>query len=273
MIEQVSSAIYAAPGIIAGQFEVPANLEVGVEFTNAFNVEVEVKFSPSGMWSHGPDTLYPATGMQNYPYQEQMTHLQSTSFALLAVDKQSNNVLAEVGTEQTIRLQPGQTLRFKMNDASGAYENNLGKIIINWSATEPSEVTPPLTICPPVSPVLEGQFQVPVTAPQGIDFSNTTGVAKSYTFRPSGNWKPAAWADCTAAGWKDFAYQWSMQYPNQNSFALLAVNKQTNTVVAELAVEMTIVLKPGETLTFLVNDLPSCYDDNIGNLIINWSAK
>lgn len=142
--------------------------------------------------------------------------------------------------------------------------------IVEPPVIQPPIVEPPI-VCPPEA--LAGQIIVPSNAINGVDFTNPTDRELTFTFSPSGNWKPATWADCTAAGWKDFAYQGDMKYPNNNSFALLAVNKQTNTVVAEVAVEMTIVLKPGETLTFLVNDIPTFYDDNTGSLVVNWSAK
>lgn len=124
----------------------------------------------------------------------------------------------------------------------------------------------------PVSEPLFGQFQVPLTSFPGIDFTNNFGAALSFTFSPSGNWKPATWADCTAAGWKNFAYQFTMLFPDYTSFALLALNKQAG-FVKEVTSEITITLQPGETLNFFMNDISQYYDDNTGSIVVAWSAK
>jgi NAD(P)H-nitrite reductase large subunit len=79
--------------------------------------------------------------------------------------------------------------------------------------------------------------------------------------------------ECTSAGIKDFKYQDVMKYPNNTSFALLAVNKQTGAVVAEVGQETTLVVKAGETLIFILNDVPGCYCDNTSAITVNWSRS
>ena len=66
-----------------------------------------------------------------------------------------------------------------------------------------------------------------------------------------------------------------MKYPNNNSFALLAVDVETNTVLAELGSETTLVLKPSQTITFVVNDIPGNdgYQDNTGHLSVTSVAQ
>jgi hypothetical protein len=139
-------------------------------------------------------------------------------------------------------------------------------------------------ISPPVP--TSGQFQVPTNSITGFEFSNKLSKDSSYKFTPSGTWKPKAdIPDCTAAGLKGFGpeiqtplsealkpYQENLKYPNNTTFALLAVNKTTGKVI-EVSQETTIILKPGETLTFLVNDFTPNYGDNTGTLTVKWSAS
>jgi hypothetical protein len=130
-----------------------------------------------------------------------------------------------------------------------------------------------------------GQFQVPTNSATGFGFTNSQTKEISYKFTPSGTWKPKAdIPDCTPAGLKGFApeiqtplsealkpFQENLKYPNNTTFALLAVNKTTRQVI-EVSKETTVVLKPGETLTFVVNDFTPNYEDNTGTLTVKWSA-
>ena len=131
-----------------------------------------------------------------------------------------------------------------------------------------------------------GEFQIPTTSINGVEFTNKLTKDSSYKFTPSGTWKPKSdIPDCTAAGVKGFApelqapylealkpYQQYLKYQNNTYFALVAVNKTTG-VVTEVGQETTIVLKPGETLTFVVNDLTVNYADNTGTLTVKWAAS
>ena len=120
---------------------------------------------------------------------------------------------------------------------------------------------------------LNGQLTIPCSAETGIEFTNTQSGDVTFKFTPSGSFSAASFLpDCTAAGMKDFKYQSVMTYPNNTSFALLAVDKKTNTVVAEVGQETTLVVKPGETLIFIINDVPGCYYDNTGDITVNWSG-
>ena len=128
------------------------------------------------------------------------------------------------------------------------------------------------------------ELKVPTNSQTGVEFPNTSSTQVSYKFTPSGTWKPKAdIPDCTAAGLKGFPpetqtiysealkpYQENLKYPNNTTFALLAVNKTTG-VVTEVGQETTIVLKAGEKLTFLVNDFTPNYDDNTGTLTVQCS--
>jgi uncharacterized membrane protein len=133
-----------------------------------------------------------------------------------------------------------------------------------------------------------GQFEVKSNSDTGVEFTNTQTKEVSYTFVPSGTWIPGkreeGFTEVTAAGVKGMSPElqtvWTeslkdlqkyLKYPNNTAFALLAVNKTTG-VVTEVSAETTIVVKPGETLVFIVNDFPPDYGDNVGTLTVKWSA-
>lgn len=211
-----------------------------------------------------PDTLdssstYPVLQWNGYTYWA-LSHVDNrVSFAIVAYDSTGKpvQVWAKPGARYIVRIEMdavSQTVKFvgQSND----------KVVMSWEE---------LWVAPQGN--MSGQFQVPLTSITGTDFINTYGAPLTYTFSASGNWKPAPWADCTLDGWKDFSFQCSMQYPDSNSFALLAVKKPNHQVVAVGGSEFTIVLQPDEILTFLVNDIPSCYDDNTGSIVVSWSAK
>jgi D-lyxose ketol-isomerase len=61
------------------------------------------------------------------------------------------------------------------------------------------------------------------------------------------------------------------KYPGQTPCALVAENK-TACAVTEVGKKTTIVLKPGETLCFLVNDWSWDYANNSGSLQVSWSG-
>jgi hypothetical protein len=161
-------------------------------------------------------------------------------------------------------------------DKTGNGKNGIMKGGLTWKQEEI-----PLNPAEPTT----GGFQVPTTSINGVEFTNKLTTDISYNFTPSGTWKPKAdIPECTAAGLKGFPpelqtpynealkpSQQYLKYQNNTYFALLAVNKTTG-VVTEVAQKTTIVLKPGETLTFLVNDFTPNYGDNTGTLTVKWSA-
>ncbi|CAC5342233.1 MULTISPECIES: LamG domain-containing protein [Planktothrix] len=127
----------------------------------------------------------------------------------------------------------------------------------------------------PVKPIiLDGQLEIPCKLETGVEFTNEQSQDVTFKFTPSGRFSVAEFLpECTSAGIKDFKYQDVMKYPNNTSFALLAVNKQTGAVVAEVGQETTLVVKAGETLIFILNDVPGCYCDNTSAITVNWSCS
>src|SRR5512136_819865 len=133
-------------------------------------------------------------------------------------------------------------------------------------------------IAPPPPPASK-QFQVPGTAEGGFEFTNTQPAEVTYTFTPTGTWTPneknSSLLGCTAAGVKGYPPEIQkgilgvvpeglgqyMKYPNNTPFALLAINKATGAVVAEVSQATTIPMKPGETLVFVLNDMWGGYSD------------
>jgi hypothetical protein len=163
-----------------------------------------------------------------------------------------------------------------VTDKTGNGKNGIMKGGTTWKQEEiPLQPAEPTT----------GEFQILTTSINGVEFTNKQTKDSSYKFTPSGTWKPKSdFPDCTAAGLKGFSpelqapylealkpYQQYLKYQDKTYFALVAVNKTTG-VVTEVGQETTIVLKPGETLTFVVNDLTVNYADNTGTLTVKWSA-
>ena len=187
-------------------------------------------------------------------------------------------------------LDAGNGYFYIVNKKSGKYVDLVGGSLLNeanilqYGGNQGDNQKWKFEVVPPPVPT-SGQFQVPTNSVTGFEFTNSQTKETSYKFTPSGTWKPKAdIPDCTAAGLKGFApeiqtaysaglapYRENLKYPNNTTFALLAVNKTTGKVI-ESGQETTIVLKPGETLAFLVNDFTPNYGDNTGTLAVKWST-
>ncbi len=149
----------------------------------------------------------------------------------------------------------------------------------------PIITSPIITPDPKLPEPTNSKLEVVTNSSTGVEFTNSSSATVSYKFTPFGTWKPKAdIPDCTAAGLNGFPpnlktpysealkpYQQSLKYPNNTTFALLAVNKTTG-AVTEVSQETTIVLKAGEKLTFLVNDYTPDYGDNTGTLTVTCSV-
>ncbi|MBD2546919.1 MULTISPECIES: LamG domain-containing protein [Planktothricoides] len=134
---------------------------------------------------------------------------------------------------------------------------------------------------------LTGQFEVLATAETGIDFTNSQGSPVAYTFTSSGTWTSDAnnpHLECTAEGiaslhpliqdglkqgWPDMANY--TKYPKNVVYGLVAQNLTTGEVT-DIGKKATIVLKPGQTLRFLMNDLFWDYGNNKGSIKVDWSG-
>jgi hypothetical protein len=126
---------------------------------------------------------------------------------------------------------------------------------------------------------LNGQLTIPCSAETGVEFTNTEGSDVTFKFTPSSDSFSLSnkfTLESTAKGRNDLTNtiqtKYPTKYPKNTPFALLAVSKQTDAVVAEVGQETTLVLKPGETLILIINDLPGCYSDNTGSVTVKWSG-
>jgi hypothetical protein len=132
---------------------------------------------------------------------------------------------------------------------------------------------------------LTAQFEVPATSETGIDFTNTQTSTVAYTFSASGTWTLKDFGDCTAEGFPSlspWAQAWfkannwpnweqQMKYPSQTPYSLVAQNKTTG-AVAQVGKKATIVLKPGETLSFKLNNLTPLYPTSTGTIKVDASG-
>jgi hypothetical protein len=62
-----------------------------------------------------------------------------------------------------------------------------------------------------------------------------------------------------------------LKYPKNTCFSLVAENKATGNTT-EVGKKVTIVLKPGETLNFVLNDWPTDYSNNSGSIKVDYSG-
>src|SRR5512136_717020 len=148
-----------------------------------------------------------------------------------------------------------------------------------WVGDDFNDITSSIKVEELAPPLASKQFQVPGTAEGGFEFTNTQPAEVTYTFTPTGTWTPnvnnPSLSGCTAAGVKGYPPEIQkgildvvpgglgqyMKYPNNTPFALLAINKATGAVVAEVSQATTIPMKPGETLVFVLNDMWGGYSD------------
>jgi hypothetical protein len=62
-----------------------------------------------------------------------------------------------------------------------------------------------------------------------------------------------------------------LKYPKNTCFSLVAQNPATGTTT-EVGKKVTIVLNPGETLNFVLNDWPNDYSNNSGSIKVDYSG-
>ena len=125
------------PVLASNKFDVPANQMAGVNFTNPVNAEVTVVFTPSGRWTvvgRGNDAVCTSAGLIFYgwdPYQIQAPYPNYNLGALVATSNVSNVGIA-IDSEKRVRMKPGETLTFIMNDDRRYYADNVGAITVSW---------------------------------------------------------------------------------------------------------------------------------------------
>jgi hypothetical protein len=138
------------------------------------------------------------------------------------------------------------------------------------------------------NPSLTGQFEVLGNSDTGYAFVNNQNQTVSYTFTPSGTWSPNVndpnVSGCTAEGLPSlnpdvmqyfntayWPYMQYLKYPTNTCYSLVAQNQTTGTTT-EVGKQTTIVLNPGETLIFVLNDWPNDYTNNSGSIKVDYSG-
>jgi hypothetical protein len=135
----------------SGTFNVPANQQSAVDFTNKTGQTVTITVNTEGTWgfsselkkldADGPtaDILpYLTDSIQFLKYPDKKP------FSLLAVKKGSNPlVVTQVGKQSQITLAPDASISFVANEIdpkfnSDVYSDNTGNISVKWSAPKPS---------------------------------------------------------------------------------------------------------------------------------------
>jgi hypothetical protein len=199
-----------------------------------------------------------------------LSNLANFDFVYQSVDNicSFNIIVASPDRLRSLTAGPSQPHRLGPGTSANTGKPQSQGVQLEWPRMVASPPTPP-----PVPS--SGEFDVPLTSLEGIEFVNKFGKKGVFTFSASGSWKADPKWDwyCTPPGVPNSPYQKYMKYPNNTTFALLAVNKQTDKVLAEVGSEATLTLEPGQILSFKVNDLPACYGDNTGKITIRWSFK
>jgi hypothetical protein len=130
-----------------------------------------------------------------------------------------------------------------------------------------------------------GTFNVPANQQSPVDFTNTTGQTVTITVNTEGTWGFSSEltkldAEGPTADYLPYltdSIQY-LKYPDKKPFSLLAVKKGSNPpVVTQVGKQSQITLAPGETISFVANEIdpkynPDVYTDNTGNISIKWSA-
>lgn len=139
LISHSSNGLFAVFDPTTGEFQVPSNSDVGVEFTNHQTKKLSYTFTPSGTWNLVDPTKYgkyelTAWGNPNLSdagKPKDLKYPQNVAYALLAVS--SKGAVTEMGdkTPKTIDLEPDETLTFLVNDND--FSDNVGELSVKWS--------------------------------------------------------------------------------------------------------------------------------------------
>ncbi|CAD0231882.1 MULTISPECIES: hypothetical protein [Planktothrix] len=251
-------------------------------------------FSYNGQYA--PVTILHQGDLISFTYQDEivgsldLSHLANFDFVYQSVDNicAFNIVVASADRTRSLTAGPAQPHLTRPGTSADVAKPRSQVVELEWPTPKTSPLTPPPTPVPteiptpPPTPVpteiptpppieLYGEFDVVSTSETGYNFTNISGWDMTFTFTPSGEWKPAYFLPYyNAAGSPGFPYQQYMVYPQQTSFALLAIDLQTNTVLAEVTGPTQLEIKPGQTIAFRINDVVGCYTDNYGTLTVQW---
>lgn len=254
--------------------------------TNKSDKPITVKIQAEGLWNFGPGKEFgkqvDANGNPRFPGAPNDMQFPSFNAATLVALK--NNKPVASGKEQTIKLLPGETVFFTNNDLPTRYGDNTGSQKIKFSispviipcppvVTLPV-VTPPVITPPVITPSTGGKLVVYANEEKNLpSLTNTFDKPVKVKIQADGQWNfgkaeiPSVMVD---ADGNNTSAKFAVIFPSIKPAALVAL--KNNKPVAN-GKKQEIELLPGETLSFLINDQPGIYGDNIGSQTINYTFK
>ncbi|MGK7902499.1 MAG: hypothetical protein AB4352_13980 [Hormoscilla sp.] len=136
------AAAYGEPGLEIelprGSFTVRANAENNLpELTNKSERSLTIKILASGEWNYGSRNIYAAyvtaNGNGDAAHKGKMKYPDIPPAALVVV--QDGKAVA-YGQNQTIKLEPEETVFFINNDRAGFYWDNSGSQTVTWEVLQ-----------------------------------------------------------------------------------------------------------------------------------------
>lgn len=280
----------------SGQLTVPANEENNRPFlTNQSDKTVTVKIEAEGQWNygdpekHGINKLVDADGNPE-PNPEAKPKLRYPDIRPAALVALKDNKPVAHGKNQTIELKPGETVSFINNDQPGIYTDNKGSQTVKWKVVGASSSTsssgqnsvPSGSQLNQDNKITLPSDQLTVEAKEDKDFPALTNESdKTITLKiqAEGQWnygEASYWginklvdADGNPQGNELGQYKEFLRFKDIKPAALVVF--KNNQAVAH-GKEQTIELKPGQTVSFINNDIPGWYSDNKGSQTVKWSV-
>ncbi|MFN0200648.1 MAG: hypothetical protein ACKVTZ_03970 [Bacteroidia bacterium] len=117
-----------------------------------------------------------------------------------------------------------------------------------------------------------GAFQVEAWKEIGVKFRNDWDEPMLYTFNinPNNQWSYGDASNCTTIGRKENKFE--LRY-GEYVGALVAVKSDGKYKALTETGVMKFVIKPGETVFFIMNDRKGHYGDNSGQTYIRWTCE
>ena len=279
----------------AGSFVLPATQDKDLPgFTNTSDKPVTIKIQATGTWAFVNQSRQVSPEFEAFkvPFDgdgfktkagtteanPKLKYPRLPGGALVAtVTNAKGELKAEVsGKDQSIELQPGESVKFGFNDETTEYGDNAGSLKINYSVVAPCPVPTP---APLVSCLPDGQLTVFANEEVNLPkLTNTLNKPVTLKVEASGQWNfgtdpnPANIVDAngSARDRDQNGFLFPMRYAGFKPSTLMAL--KNNQVVAS-GKSQTIALQPGETVSFIMNDQPGIYFDNTGSQVLKYSFE
>jgi hypothetical protein len=127
-IDSTPVSVLDQPG---GRFQVDSRTPEGARFQNTTAEEATFEFIASGRWSFTPEAgLFSAAGLEA-PATKEFIMPGGRSFALVA--RREDGTCVFIGEKGEVRVKPGTSLVFLMNDLLDGFGDNRGALTVEWS--------------------------------------------------------------------------------------------------------------------------------------------